>query len=126
MAEGITWVTNDPERAKKPVQPSDHPPQKVINSRVEAWRTEISENYQIMKVFNDMDPSDVFRMLSQFSARASEIRSIIGEQESRKEASFRIRVIDPFIEECDRQFKIHSRTLATDEMNARLAGGRFT
>lgn len=73
-----------------------------------------------------MDPSDVFRNLAQFTARASEMRATIAEHETRQEAAFRIKVIDPFIEECDRQFKFHSRILSNEEMIAKLSGGRFT
>lgn len=93
--------------------------------RIEGWKEEIADAYRIMLRLVDMDPTEVFRHLSQFSARASEIRSQIGPMEGKREAQFRIRIIDPFIEECDRQFKIHSRLIAIQEMDARLAGGRF-
>ena len=73
-----------------------------------------------------MDPSEIFQNLSQFTARASEMRAMIAEHETRQEGAFRIKVIDPFIDECDRQFKVHSRALATEEMIAKLSGGRFT
>lgn len=90
-----------------------------------SWGTEIAKSYGTMQEFIFMDPTDVFRHLSQFSARASEMRSQIGITEGRKEAQFRIKIIDPFIEECERQFKLHSRIQAIREMDARLAGGAF-
>ena len=93
--------------------------------RLDLWKAEIAGCYETMKRLVDMDPTEVFQSLSQFSARASEIRSQIGPVEGKREAAFRIRIIDPFIEECDRQFKIHSRIIAIHEMDARLAGGRF-
>lgn len=93
---------------------------------LDGWRAEIADFYSTMRVFNDADPTEVFMQLSQFSGRASEIRSKLTEHEGRREANFRIKVIDPFIEECDRQFKIHSRLQAIREMDAKLAGGRFT
>lgn len=93
---------------------------------LDAWRKEISKCYQLMKVLVDMDPSDAFRHLSQFSARASEMKSLIpAMRESREQASFRIRILDPFLEECDRQFRINSRIQAVKEMDAKLAGGHF-
>lgn len=104
----------------------DVAPEETYGNRLDIWKKEISQAYQVMKKLVDMDPSDIFRHLSQFSARASEIRSLIGPQESKREYAFRTRIIDPFIEECDRQFKIHSRRMAIFEMDARLAGGRFT
>ena len=88
------------------------------------WRTEIFGYYVAMKEFNNMDPSDLFRNLSQFTARASEMRARIALHENKVQSSFRIKIIDPFIEECERQFKIHSRILSNEEMIARLAGGR--
>lgn len=101
-------------------------PEGQRQSGIDLWRTEIAQCYVIMREFNTMDSTDVFMSLSQFSGRASEIRSHLSEHEGRREANFRIKVIDPFIEECDRQFKIHSRLQAIREMDARLAGGRFT
>jgi len=93
--------------------------------RLIAWRREFAEYYHTMKNFDVMDVVDTFLHLSQFSARASELRSQLGTTETKKEASFRIRIIDPFIEECERQFKIHSRIQAVKEMDAKLAGGQF-
>lgn len=93
--------------------------------RLAAWRREIGIYYGTMKTLSDMEPTEAFISLSQWSARASEIRMQLGTTETKREATFRIRVIDPFIEECDRQFKIHSRIQAIREMDARLAGGSF-
>lgn len=106
MSEGITWEKERP-------------------TGLDAWREEISDCYQILKVLVDMDPSDAFRHLSQFSARASEMRSLISVREGREQANFRIKVIDPFLDECDRQFRINSRIQAVKEMDAKLAGGHF-
>lgn len=97
----------------------------IYGNFLDGWKQEITEYYGQMKRMVDMDPTAVFQHLSQFSARASEIRSQIGPQEGKREAAFRIRIVDPFIEECDRQFKIHSRIQAIREMDARLAGGNF-
>lgn len=89
------------------------------------WKAEIATYYHSMKTLSDMDPTDCFIHLSQYSARASEMRSQLVFNEGKREATFRIKIIDPFIEECDRQFKIHSRIQAIREMDARLAGGSF-
>ncbi len=102
-----------------------HPTTKAVDT-IQGWKTEIAESYVTMQEFNTMDPVSVFQNLSQFSARASEMRSRIGTTASKDWQNFRIRIIDPFIEECDRQFKLHSRITAIQEMDARLAGGRFT
>lgn len=99
--------------------------QVVYGTKLDSWKDEIAGYFGVMQKLIDMDAIAAFQHLSQFSARASEIRSQLGTQESRREAAFRIRIIDPFIEECDRQFKIHSRIQAIREMDARLAGGSF-
>lgn len=104
---------------------SPAPPPARYGSSLEGWKKEIGTYYTVMKMMIDMDPTEVFQTLSQFSARASEMRSQISRQETREQSNFRLRVLDPFIEECDRQFKIHSRIQAIREMDARLAGGQF-
>lgn len=101
-------------------------PEKGRNADVlDSWRQELAESYVVMKNLGFMDPSDVFLRLSQFSARASEMRSQMVLHEGRREYAFRTKIIDPFIEECERQFKFHSRLQAIREMDARLAGGHF-
>lgn len=92
---------------------------------IAAWKKEIAGYYETMGRFIELDALVVFQSLSQFSARASEIRSRISSNAGREETTFRTRVLDPFLEECDRQFKIHSRITAINELDARLAGGRF-
>lgn len=89
------------------------------------WKKEIAGYYERMVLFIDTDALTVFQSLSQFSARASEIRSRISSNANREETTFRTRVLDPFLEECDRQFKLHSRIQAINELDARLAGGKF-
>lgn len=90
------------------------------------WRAELAESFSKMQQWEYADVTQIFLELSQFSARASEMRSQLGYPESKSEQSFRTRLIDPFLEECDRQFKIHSRIQSVHEMDAKLSGGRFT
>lgn len=92
---------------------------------ISGFREELDSYYQAMLLFNKMDPVEVFQTLSQFSARASEIRMGLMRVDNRKNTSFRTHEIDPFISECDRQFKLHSRIQAIKEMDARLSGGSF-
>lgn len=106
------------------------PPANVVKSiyrppvdTIEGWRSEIADYYGTMKDFIYSDSITIFQNLSQFSARASEMRSRISSTAGREETNFRTRVIDPFIEECDRQFKLFSRIQAIQEMEARMAGG---
>jgi len=100
-------------------------PARPAPDQMYVWREELHGYFAAMRQFNVMDAVDVFEHLSAFSARASEIRNLCMEMDSRRNNNFRIREIDPFIEECDRQFKIHSRILSVKEVEARLAGGSF-
>jgi hypothetical protein len=72
------------------------------------WRAELDEFYDIMNGFGD-DEDGIFRSLSAMSARASQIRSRVVRKENRQLQVFRTQEIDPFLKECDRQFKIWSR-----------------
>lgn len=86
---------------------------------------EMGSYYQTMKQFNDMEPTDVLQALSSFSARASEIRSMLQRVDSKRSYALRTKHIDPFIEECDRQFKVHSRIQSIRETDYKLARGQF-
>ena len=112
----IDWKTEDKPTPVRSVRPPNS---------ISGWKTEIAGYYETMQEFIYTDAITVFQNLSQFSARASEMRSLISFSPGREETSFRTKIIDPFIEECDRQFKIHSRIQAINEMDAKLAGGRF-
>lgn len=93
------------------------------SGQLDVWRSELDSYYSEMRKFESMDPVEVFLRLSAFSARASEIRSVIVRSENRRHTSFRTQEIDPFIDECDRQFKLHSRIQSTREMEFRISGG---
>ncbi len=114
----ITWET---ERRVAPLPPS--PTYQRPDDTLAGWKKEIAGYYETMYEFVNMDSLTVFQNLSQFSARASEMRSRIPANAARDVNNFRIKIIDPFIEECDRQFKLHSRIQAIMEMEARMSGG---
>lgn len=90
---------------------------------LEGWRIELAAYFSEMQDFQGMPPEDVFMRLSAFSARASEIRFHITQTENRRHQAFRTQCVDPFLDECDRQFKIHSRIQSTREMEFRISGG---
>lgn len=92
-------------------------------SDVDTWRGELDSYYQQMHLFQQMEPDEIFVALSAFSARASEIRSHLVRVDTRLHTSFRTREIDPFIDECDRQFKLWSRVQSVKDMEFRMSGG---
>lgn len=90
---------------------------------IAAWRSEIDGYFETMRKFEGMDISEVFMSLAAFSARASEIRTLLVRDQSRASNGFRTQEIDPFLNEVDRQFKLWSRVQAVTELELRLAGG---
>lgn len=94
-------------------------------SQVDNILSELDTYYRRMKEFNDLDPIEVLQSLSSFSARASEVRSVLQRVDSKRSFALRTKHIDPFIEECDRQFKVHSRIQTIRETDYKLARGQF-
>lgn len=76
---------------------------------LESLRDELDDYFAIMQKFESMDPTEVMFALSAMSARASEMRFHVVRQDNRMANSFRTKEVEPFLEECERQFKIHSR-----------------
>ncbi len=88
------------------------------------YQVELDAYFTVMNQFNMLDPVEVMQQLSSFTARASEIRATLVRVDSRRSTAFRTREVDPFIEECDRQFKIHSRLQSLRELEWKMAGGQ--
>lgn len=91
---------------------------------VKNWLLEIDEYYLDMAQFGNEQPDDIFLKLSAWTARASHIRSQINRSESKVLQNFRIKQIDPFLEECDRQFKLWSRIAAVQSLDWNLQRGQ--
>lgn len=89
----------------------------------EVWRSELDSFYAQMRKFESMHVQDVFMCLSAFSARAAEIRTQLCRDDSRKALSFRTKEVEPFLNDCEFQFKVHSRNQSVREMEFKLSGG---
>lgn len=87
-------------------------------------QAELDAYYAVMQQLNLMDPPEVMQKLSSFSARASEMRSQLVRVDARRSNTFRTREVDPFLEECDRQFKIHSRLQSFREFDWKMSTGQ--
>lgn len=92
---------------------------------VSLMQEELDGYMQTLKALNGMPPVEVFQIISSYTARATEMRSLMIRRESKKMNSFRTQQVEPFLDECDRQFKIHSRIQSYNEMEARMLGGQF-
>lgn len=89
---------------------------------VMVWRDEIFGYFERMHRFASKEQDEVFMDLAAFSARASEIRMRLMQIQSRAAQGFRTGEVDPFLSECDRQFRLWSRVFAVKELDVRLSG----
>ena len=89
---------------------------------VEMIQEELDRYLEDMQGLNALEPDEVFRRLSAWTARASEIRIQASRTDSAASRRLRSEEIDPFIKECDRQFSYHSRIEAVRHTDVRLAG----
>lgn len=103
-----------------PVNPGKKPP----SSGVEWLREEMDGYLEQMKQFHHMPVDEVFRLLSGWTARATELRIQLNRSDNQRASSFRTKEIEPFLEECERQFKFHSRIQATHELDLKMVRGQ--
>lgn len=97
---------------------------KVQTDPLEGWRRELDDALKVMIKFSKMNHTDIFISLSGFTARASYIRNIVARvPENRRMAAFRTKELEPFIEECDRQFKYWSRALSVQALDWEISKG---
>ena len=90
---------------------------------LEEYRKEMDGFFEIMEGFNKTDPSEIFRSIAAMSSRVSHIRSLIVRADSKVWMSFRTKEIDPFLTECDRQFKIWSRAFSVQTLDWEMTKG---
>lgn len=88
------------------------------------WQTELDGYYREMLEFQYAEPDTVFRSLSAWTARASYMRSQIQRSGSKTWQTFRTGELDPFIGECDRQFRQWSRTFAVHSLDWNMQRGQ--
>lgn len=93
---------------------------------IKDWLYELDEYYQKMVDFKKVPPDEIFRSIAGWTARASYIRSLVNRSSSKQLQTFRTQQIDPFLAECDRQFKIWSRHFSVEQLEAGTSNGRYT
>lgn len=88
----------------------------------EVLQEELDGYYRIMREFKTgkKSPSDIFLCLSGWTARMSEVKGQLFRENTTLASQLRIREVEPFIMECERQFKYHSRRFSGMEFNAKL------
>lgn len=90
--------------------------------QMKQWLAEIDEYFEHMQDFNNQEPDEIFRSLSGWTARMSHIRSVINRNESKLLQAFRTKQVDPFLLECERQFKMWSRVFSVQSMDWNMQG----
>ncbi len=96
----------------------------IGNLDLDALRLEINEYYEAMRSFENLDPIDILSRLSAFTSRASQVRFNLIKAESKQIQNFRTKELDPFIGECDRQFKVWSRLLSAYQLEWETSKGQ--
>lgn len=92
---------------------------------LDSIREELDEYYVLMRAFRQNDPADNLVFISGFTARASQIRSnIVRMTEDRRIQNFRTKELDPFLTECDRQFKVWSRLISAIQLEWETSRGQ--
>ena len=95
----------------------------TIDDQIEDARSTLIGYVDQMRNFKKLDSQDVFLKLSEFSATATYFRSTICKREDRKKAAFRTHDIEPFIAEVERQFKIWSRLVSSQNLDWEMTRG---
>lgn len=99
-------------------------PTSVDDLTIDDVRNELEEYYEIMEDFQNADASNNLMHLSAFTARMSRIRShFVRRVDDRSIQQLRTKEIDPFLTECDRQFKIWSRLITAVQFEWETSGG---
>lgn len=96
---------------------------RLEDSTLEDFRNEIDDYYGKLLLFHESDASEILQTLSGLTARASFIRSHIIRRDDRMLQNFRTKELDPFISECDRQFKIWSRLISANQFEWEMSRG---
>lgn len=93
-------------------------PSKVSASQVEIddIREELAGYYEDMEQFSEMEPKEILMKISAWSARVNHIRMHLIKKEDRPLAILRTKTIDPFLSECQFQFKVWSRLLSASQL----------
>lgn len=95
-----------------------------IQMDIAALQEELDEYYSEMVNFASADSSTIFMKIAGYTARASWMRSRITRQvDNRLWTKFMSSQIDPFIAECDRQFRVWSRNFSVVTQDWNMSKG---
>lgn len=89
----------------------------------ERIREELDHYMERMQAFGQLEPDEIYIILSSFTARATEIKVQLSRTDTARANAIRNREIEPFLIECDRQFKYYSRIQTSRELDFKISGG---
>lgn len=89
---------------------------------IDEVREELIAYYGEMQKLRSLPLDEIFMSLAGWTARMSEVRSELTLRESKRSMALRTKHVEPFIEECDRQFKFYSRVQSVRDMEAKFGG----
>lgn len=97
-----------------------------VDIDIPSLRKELDGYFEIMQDFSSGDARQNLMYLSAFTARISHVRShIIRSAGGKLVQDFRTKEIDPFVSECDRQFKIWSRLITYAQFDWETSRGGY-
>lgn len=117
----MTFRLQDHTEVQVPVRTAR--PTATFDDTMKGWQAELDSYYILMVEFAKMQPDEIFRHLSAFSARMNFIRTKIVRTDNKRWTNFRTKEIEPFLSECDRQFKIWSRSLSSYSLEFDMSKG---
>lgn len=84
---------------------------------------ELDQYYAAALDYEEMEPDQVMAHLSGVLGRLTGMRADLQRRGTSKATQIRTKEVDPLIEMCDRQFKIHSRLQAVRQMDFDITRG---
>lgn len=85
---------------------------------------ELDEFLEIMSDFDNLAMDSILESLSAFTVRATSIRMKIVRTNDRNLNAFRTKQLDPFLRECDRQFRVWSRRQSVKQLEWETSRGQ--
>lgn len=107
------------------IEPGETRAESDTRSLIEALRSELDGYYAMARKWAHLEPDVVLMELSAITARLTEVRAHLNRDNGQRANRLRISEIDPLLEECDRQFKIHSRLIAMHQLDWEVARGQM-
>lgn len=97
-----------------------------IGLSIDAVRAEIDDAFSDVRRFHNLEPDEIYRLISGHSGRLAELRGQIYRVEDfhRQWKNIRVREVEPALDELYKQFTFASRVQASRELDYRMESGK--